>query len=364
MNKTTKIILLVIFIVIIILAGIWYGEIKKSKEKGKETIKIGAILPLTGNAAKKGEYEAQGALMAVEEINSQGGIKGKKIELLIEDSGTDPKKGISAFRKLVEIDKVSCLIGGLSSVGMPLKDLIEENKIPTIWVSAHPDFLTGTKYIFRNLPTSAQFVEALSNFIYQEFKLSKIGILYMNDDYGVSLKDEFEKIFPGTILFKEQYDKDGKDFRTQIIKAKEKNPEVIFIAGYGTATGILIKQLREMEVDAQLCGPIGIAQVDTKKSAGLAIKGVIYPEFIDNSKEEVKKFKEKYMAKYGQEPGVDSFLGYNSIKLLAYAIEKSGLDPDLIVDTLSNLRNFKSASGMLNIKNKEVRYEITIKKIE
>lgn len=363
MNKTTKIISLLACIGILV-AGTWLGVVKKSNKDKRETTKIGAILPLTGNAAKKGEYEVQGALMAVEEINSQGEIKGKKIELLIEDSGTDPKKGISAFRKLVEIDKVCCLIGALSSIGMPLKDLIEENKIPTIWVSAHPDFLTGTRYIFRNLPTSVQFVEALSNFIYQELKLSKIGILYMNDEYGVSLKDEFEKIFPGAILFKEQYDKDGKDFRTQIIKMKEKNPEVIFIAGYGTATGILIKQLREMKVEAQLCAPIGIAQADTKKTAGLAIKGVIYPEFIDDSKEEVKNFKEKYIKKYNQEPGVDSFLAYNSIKLLAYAIEKSDFNPDSIVKTLSNLKNFKSATGMLNIKNKEVQYEITIKKVE
>ena len=363
MNKTTKIISFLICIGLLV-TGIWLGTVKKSNKEERETIKIGAIFPLTGNAAKKGEYESQGALMAVEEINSQGGINGRKIELLIEDSGTDPKKGISAFRKLVEMDKVCCLIGALSSVGMPLKGLIEENKIPTIWVSGHPDFLTGTKYIFRNLPTSAQFVEALSNFIYYQLKLSKIGILYMNDDYGVSLKNEFKKIFPGTILFEEQYDKDGKDFRTQIIKIKEKNPQVIFIGGYGTATGILIKQLREMKVTAQLCGPIGIAQADTKKTAGSAIKGVIYPEFIDDSKEEVKKFKEKYKAKYKQEPGVDSFLGYNSVKLLAYGIEKSDLNPELIVETLSNLKNFKSATGMLNIKNKEVQYEITIKNIK
>ena len=186
----------------------------------------------------------------------------------------------------------------------------------------------------------------------------------MNDDYGVSLKNEFKKIFPGAILFEEQYDKDGKDFRTQLIKIKEKNPQVIFIGGYGTATGILIKQLREMKVTAQLCGPIGIAQADTKKTADSAIKGVIYPEFIDDSKEEVKNFKEKYIEKYKQEPGVDSFLGYNSVKLLAYGIEKSDLNPELIVETLSNLKNFKSATGMLNIKNKEVQYEITIKKIE
>lgn len=361
MTKTTKIIIGTI-VAIIVIGGIWYGLTKQQKEEG--VIKIGAILPLTGNAAKKGEYESQGALLAVEEINSQGGIKGKKIELIIEDSESDPTKGISVFRKLVEINKVNYLIGALSNVGMALKDLIEENKIPTFWVSAHIDFLTGTEYIFRNIPISSQYVESLSDFIYQKLGLSKVGILYMNDDFGVNLKDEFKKVFPGNISFLEQYDKNGKDFRTQITKLKENNPEGIFIAGYGIGTGILIKQLREMKVEVQLFGPVGIGQVDTKEAAGPAIEGVIFTDFIDYSKEETKNFKEKYMAKYKEEPGTDSFLSYNSIKMLAFAIENSSINPYLIVETLSHLKDFQGATGILNIKNKEVQYEIVIQTIK
>ena len=109
MNKTTKIILGLVILIIIVLA-IYLGVGKKQTSiTEKEPIKIGAILPLTGSAAPNGIYQKNGIDLAIDEINSNGGVNGRKIEVIYDDSKNDPAEGVSAFNKIVNTKKVSML---------------------------------------------------------------------------------------------------------------------------------------------------------------------------------------------------------------------------------------------------------------
>ena len=125
MNKTTKIIIWVV-VAVVVVAGIWYGVSRKPAPVAeKEPVKIGVILPLTGEAATYGISDREGMLLAIEKINAEGGINGRKVRLIVEDSEGDPKGGISAFRKLVEIEGVKVIMTELSSVSMAIAPLVK-----------------------------------------------------------------------------------------------------------------------------------------------------------------------------------------------------------------------------------------------
>ena len=228
MSKNIKIIIgIIIIVVIIVLITVFSGK----KEEG--VIKIGVILPLTGTAADFGEEELEGMKLALDETSY---INERKIVLLVEDSKNDPKEGISAFKKLADIEKIDFLAGSMSSVGLALKKEIKEKNIPTTWIGAHPDLITNNVWIFRNMATNKQYVEIITEAIEIE-NIEKVGMFYINDDFGDSVKNIFIQSFKGSVTDIEMYSKDGKDFRTEITKLLVTKPDSIFIAGYELQRG-------------------------------------------------------------------------------------------------------------------------------
>lgn len=357
MQKTTKIIIGVV-IAIIIIAGIWYGGSRKPTEE--EVIKIGAILPLTGSASDYGEEQLNGIKLAISETPS---IRNRKITLFVEDSKNDPKEGISAFRNLIDIKKVDFLLGTMSSVGLALKNQVIEEKIPTIWIAAHPDLVKNNPWMFRNLPTASQYVEAVIKSIERE-GIKKIGLFYLNDDMGASIKSSFVELFIGEITDMEMFNKDGNDFRTEITKLLATKPDSIFISGYGTATGLLIKQLREKGYDGNIFGPGEISSTNTQQAAGDAINGVIFSDYSpDYTSGAGKIFRDKYFAFIGKEPGPDSVLGYEEAKILFHAIDNTSGGREEVKEFLSTLKDYPGFSGPISIKNNEIQLSLVIRKL-
>lgn len=173
--------LTVITVVIASLMAFSVGCVKKEEKE----IKIGAILPLTGSAALLGTETKEGIDIAIEEINSASGIKGSPIKVIYHYSQNDPKEGVSAFRVLTDIEKTPVIISSMSSVTKAIIPIANEKKVVLMaTVTATPKITELSEWVFRNYYTTDIQGEVLSRFIVNKINIKKVGVLYLNDDYG------------------------------------------------------------------------------------------------------------------------------------------------------------------------------------
>ncbi|MCD6099653.1 MAG: ABC transporter substrate-binding protein, partial [Candidatus Marinimicrobia bacterium] len=202
--------------VVVILVAVFFGTQTK---KGPEVIKIGAILPLTGGAGKYGEDAKLGIELAVEENNAKGGIKGKLIKVIFEDDQSNPQQTVSAFRKLITVHGVPVIIGAMtSSSALAVAPIAEQNRVVLISPSASAPVLSDAgDFVFRNELSDAYGGVVQAELTWKKLRIKKVAIIYINNDYGVGVKDAFEKTFKklgGEIVDSESFEPDAQDFRT------------------------------------------------------------------------------------------------------------------------------------------------------
>src|SRR6266498_721392 len=220
--KVTKFLVAALFL--ILTAGI-------APALAKETIKIGAILSVTGPAAFLGAPEEKTLKMIVDDINKKGGIKGKKIDLIVKDSGGNPEKAISFAKQLIEEEKVFAIIGpSTSGETMKIKGIAEEGRTILMSCAAAEVIVNPVaRYVFKT-PQKDSYVAIK---IFEQMKkmgISKIGVLSSNTGFGKAGKEQIEKLAPEhgiTIVVNEVYDKAASDLTAEVTKLKAGNVEAL-----------------------------------------------------------------------------------------------------------------------------------------
>jgi len=272
MKRNTWIGLGVIVIIAIAIVAIWYGTVREPElptapgltEPGEprptpatgEPIKIGAILPLTGDGAKYGEEARNGVDLAVEYENSHGGIHGRPISVVYEDDKGTSKDAVAAIHKLITVDKVPVVIGAMySSTTLAIAPIAEENHVVLFSPSAStPELTHAGDYVFRNWPSDVFEGAEMARFAYSQLELRKVAILSVNLDYGLGLERVFGKTFKdlgGSVIYSEHYDQGETDFRSQVRKVKEKRPDAVYLPGYYTEIAAFLKQAREAGLEVR-----------------------------------------------------------------------------------------------------------------
>ncbi len=338
-----------VVILLIICGLIWVSCQKKVEEK---VVKIGAVLVLTGPNAKAGQSAKQGIEMAVEEINASGGVKSRKIKVIYEDDGGEPQKSVSAVQKLINVDKVLAILGPMwSSCVLAVAPIVESKGVVILSPTASsPKITYAGDYIFRNTYSDAIEGAKTAEFASKELKYGKAGILFINNDYGVGLKDAFKRKFEelgGKIVIDEGYDPKTTDFRTILVKVKERSPEVIYIAGY-SEMGQLLRQMRETGIKIPVLSCIMFEISDIAKVAGKAAEGVIYayPSYDPEKGNEITlKFAKKFKEKYGTLPDPEAAFSYDAVKILALAMEKGGFTSEDIKNALYKIKGYNGITG-------------------
>lgn len=321
-------------------------------KKQPEEIKIGAIMPLTGDYATYGIAIKRGIELAVEEINNNRGINGKILDLIFEDSRAEPRLGTSAAHKLIDVDHVPVIIGAVaSSVTLSIAPIAENNKVVLISAaSSSPKITPAGDYIFRNYPS-----DVLEGNLVAEFAMDNgyktTSILTIQNEYGVGLNKVFEKNYEklgGKVLSNDSYLEGTRDFRTTLAKIKEQNPSSIFIVGYGREMGTAIKQAREIGIKSQFLSTVNFYDEESIKAGGSAVNGVIFssPVFDPNSEQEnIRIFVGKFRNKFKAEPDVWSAHGYDAVLLVAEAMKNKGFLSDEIKEGLYQIKDFPGVSG-------------------
>lgn len=299
MRKCRRIILCIVCIVGITLLGVVPAF----------AVKVGIVLPLTGAEAKFGEIEKNSFIMAVEEINKKGGIKGEKLELIIEDDTGRPEVGRSVAEKLITKDKVVMLGGGYSSsVTYAVAGVAQQNKVPFLVNTGSADKITtsGWDYIFRLNPPVSEYAGALESLLAEVIKPKTAVILHENSLFGTSGAKSFEESCQKLgikVLLKQGYEAGGIDFKPVLIRVKQLNPDIVYMISYIMDASLLMKQAKELKLTPKMFigGAAGFTMPEFKKNAGIASEKVIsatlwhqvlrYPGAMDYYKKYVARFK-------------------------------------------------------------------------
>jgi len=249
----------------------------------EEGIKVGIVLPTTGSLAKFGEIERDSFLMAQEEINAAGGINGKKLDLLIEDTTGRPEVGRSVVEKLITKDKVVMIGGGYSSsVTYAAAGVCQQNRIPFLVNTGSADKITtsGWDYIFRLNPPVSKYAGAIESLLDEVIKPKTAAILYENSLFGTKGAQEFEKTCEKMgykVLLKEGYEHGGIDFKPVLIQIKQANPDIVYMISYIMDASLLMKQAKELKLTPKMFigGAAGFTLPEFKENAGVASEDVI-----------------------------------------------------------------------------------------
>lgn len=330
-----------------------------------DTIKIGANLELSGGVATYGSSILDGAELAIKEINDNGGIDGKEIELISADNKSENAEATSAALKLIEQDEVVAMIGPATSGNtVATVELAAENKIPLVTASGTaPNITVNDKgdvneYAFRTCFIDPFQGTVAANFASDELGVKNVAIFADNaSDYAkglaASFKDQIESN-GGAVVAEEAYVAKDTDFRTQLTNLKSKNPDFIFIPGYYEEVGLIVKQARELGIDVPLMGADGW---DSPTLVELAGGDALNKTYITNHyssedpDEKIQKFVEAFKSENGDvAPNAFNALGYDTVYYLADAIERADeLSGEAIKNALAETKDLSLVTGTFSV---------------
>lgn len=333
---------------------------KEEDAASGDTIKIGVNYEQTGGVAQYGIAHIQGLEMAAEEINANGGILGKQIELEILDNKSELPEVSSVAQKLAKDNVVAILGPATSGNTKQAFATAEETKIPTISASATDDATTlkadgsVTPYGFKTCYSDSFQGKVLANFADTKgFK--NVLILYdASSDYGKGLNKAFTEAYKGKVAGDEAFQNTDTDYNMYLTKYKDAGVDAIAILGYYEQAGLIVKQAREMGIDAAILGPDGLDDVRFNELVGEENLNDIYftTHFTTVGDDPVvSKFIEDFKAKYdGATPGAFHALGYDEMYFLADAIERAGeATPEKIKEALENTESFGKVTGTFSM---------------
>jgi len=243
---------------------------------GAEALKVGVILPLTGKLAKFGEIEKRSFILALDEINASGGVNGKKIDLIIEDTTGKADVGRSAIEKLISRDKVLVVGGGYSSsVTWAAVAVAQQHKVPFLVNTGSADRITeqGWEYIFRLNPPVSEYPKALGSFISEIGDVKTVVILHENTLFGQSGSKKFSKQCKDLgleVVMEEGYEAGAVDFKPLLVKVKAKKPDFLYMISYVMDASLLMRQAKELNLHPRLFvgGAAGFTLPEFQKNAG------------------------------------------------------------------------------------------------
>jgi len=328
-----------------------------------DTIKIGEYASLTGKEASLGQASHQGTLLAVEQINAAGGVLGRKLELISEDTQSKAGESGTAVRKLISRDKVVAILGEVvSSRSIEAAPVCQAMKVPMISpASTAPEVTAVGDYIFRACFIDPFQGPVMAKFALETLKVKRVGLILTNSSaYSVGLAKYFKEAFVaggGVIAVEKNYSDGDKDFKAQLTAIKAAKVDAIFNPGYYAEGALIVRQARDLGITVPIFGGDSWEAEELIGLGGKAVEGAYlcsHYSFEDPSPR-VREFVAAYKKRFGSGAAPDSnaSLGYDSVLLLVDAIKRAGsADRAKIRDALARTKNFDAVTGRITINEK------------
>jgi branched-chain amino acid transport system substrate-binding protein len=329
-----------------------------------DTIKVGALLAVTGPASFLGAPEAKTLEMLAAEVNAKGGIGGRKIELIIKDTGASPEKAVSFAKQLIDEEKVFAIIGpSTSGETMAIKNIAEEGKTILLSCAAAEVIVSPVaKYVFKTPQMDKHAVIR----IFQQMKktgISRVGVLSSNTGFGKAGKEQIEKLAPEhgiQIAVNEVYDKAATDLTAEVTKLKAANVQALINWSIEPAQSIVIKNVRQIGLTIPIFQSHGFGNINYVKAAGAAAEGVIFPAgrllvadtLSDKNPQKalLVDYKKKYEAKYREDVSTFGGHGYDAFLILERALKDAGpgADREKVRAAIENIKGLVGTAGVFN----------------
>ncbi len=324
-----------------------------------DTIKLGNYAAITGKDGTFGDSSTKATRLAIDEINAAGGVLGKQIELVVEDTQSKPGEAATVVKKLITRDRVVALIGEVtSSRSLEGAGVAQAFKIPMLSPSATNPAVTATgDYIFR-----ACFIDPFQGKVLAAFSREKLNaqraalLTSISSAYSTGLGDVFRTEFPkagGVIVSDQKFAEGDKDFKAQLTAIKATNPDVLFVPAYYTEAALIAKQARELGITAPLIGGDGWEAPELLEIAGNALEGSFYSTHYsaESPDEKTKAFVQKYRARFdNRTPDGMAALGYDAAYMIADAIRRAGsTEPAKIREALAATQGFEGITGRIDM---------------
>ncbi|UDF33941.1 UNVERIFIED_ORG: branched-chain amino acid ABC transporter substrate-binding protein [Shinella sp. XGS7] len=329
-------------------------------------VKIGHVGPTSGAIAHLGKDNELGARLAIEELNAKGvsiGGKKAKFELLAEDDAGDPKQGTAAAQKLVD-SKVNGVVGHLNSgTSIPASKVYSDAGIPQVSPSAtNPKFTrNGYKTTFRVVADDVHLGGTLGKYAVKELKGKSIAVIDDRTAYGQGVADEFEKGVKGAggkVVGREFTNDKATDFTAILTSIKAKKPDVVFFGGMDAVAGPMLRQMKQLGIEAKFMGGDGICSGELPKlAAGTMGDGqVVCAEaggVEGESKKSMDTFKAKFKEKYKVDVQIYAPYVYDAVNVLVAAMVKAGsAEPAKYLPVLAKTEGYKGVTGTIAFDNK------------
>lgn len=316
-----KILTLIIFIIIIVGGAYWYNQQSTKSNSSsnsnqqptpaekQEVIKIGVLLPLSGNSSFIGVWHKQGIEYAVQKINDSNKVK---ISLLYEDTKNDPKTSVSAYRKLISKD-VDVIFSAMSGTSVPIKSFVEAGNIPMYVTSVSVQGFANGKNIFRYNTKTEDEIESFKREV-DNNNITNLNLLYINDEYGYEALKTFKSKMPYVNINDFSFEKNQSDFKDLIAKLPRSNKN--YIIGYGGSYVNLIKSIVEFQHPKILYSIYGLDFSEFKKP--IAGSGITtgYTRVKRKSIESYDNFREAFNEVYDYQPNMVQILSYDLINII------------------------------------------------
>ena len=325
-----------------------------------DTIKIGNYAAITGKDGTFGDSSTKATRLAIDEINAAGGVLGKQIELLVEDTQSKPGEASTVVKKLITRDKVVALIGEVtSSRSLEGAGVAQAFKIPMLSPSATNPAVTATgDYIFRACFIDPFQGSVLATFARDKLQARRAAVLTsISSAYSTGLGEVFTARFPlgggGEIVASPKFAEGDKDFKAQLTAIKAASPDVIFVPAYYTEVALIAKQARELGITAPLIGGDGWEAPELLEIAGSALEVCYYSTHYsaESPDPKVQSFVKKYRDRFdGRTPDGMAALGYDAAYLLVDAIRRAGsTEPAALRAALAATKAFDGITGRIDM---------------
>ena len=323
-----------------------------------DVIRIGVAGPLTGPSAAFGAQLRNGTAQAAKDVNAEGGLNGKKVELLFEDDVGDPKQGVSVANKLAG-DGAKFIVGHFNSgVTIPTSEIYNENGILMVTPASTNPTVTDRKLwnVFRVCGRDDQQGIVAGKYIVDNQKDKKVAFVHDKTPYGKGLVDETKKAINAggmTEVIYEGVNTGEKDFSALISKMKEAGAELVYFGGVHTEAGLIARQMRDQGLEAIFMSGDGIATDEFASIAGPAGEGTLMtfppdPQKRPEAQEVLKRFKEN-----GFTPEAYTLYSYAVVQVYHQAANKAGSnDPKAVADVMHSGEVFKTVIGDIGFDKK------------
>jgi branched-chain amino acid transport system substrate-binding protein len=322
---------------------------------GEKVIKVGFFAPLTGFAAADGASAKDAVDIGVKQINDAGGIKGKKVKLVIYDDRADSKEAVAIARKLTEKDKVVAVVSGsYSGPTRVTAPIFQQAGIPMVaGYAVHKDITRAGDFIFRNGFLGEIEGAAAAEVAVKKLMAKRIAVLTMDNDFGRELSAGFVKHAEESgvqIVSHQAYSLKEEDYTPFLTKVKNVNPDVLFTSGYYKQAALICRQAKDLGLKAQILGEEGFDSPKFLEIAGESAEGVIIVTNLDrdDKRPHVQEFLRTYKDRYGLDADMVGASSYDAFMIVAYAIREAGTNPNAIRKALAQLRDYDAITGKIS----------------